>query len=93
MRAEIGASMTLPSCTFAGNTIPGTHYNSAILSADGVKSVPDAQMQDTIVRLEQCSFTRNQAWNLLEANERHAMYDEYSAVIYSDDADFEVFKC
>jgi hypothetical protein len=64
MWAEIGATVTLVRCSFADNIITGTHHNSAILSVNGVKSVPDAQLQDTIC-LEQCSFTRNQAWNLL----------------------------
>jgi hypothetical protein len=90
MWAEIGATVTLVRCTFADNTITGTHYNSAVLSVNAVKNVPDAQMQDTIVRLDQCSFTRNYAWNLLVVNERDTMYDQYSAVIYSDDADLEV---
>jgi hypothetical protein len=90
MWAEIGATVTLFRCTFANNSITGTHYNSAILSVNAVKSVPDAQLQDTIVRLEQCSFTRNRALSLLVVNKRDSMYDEYSAVVYSDDADLEI---
>jgi hypothetical protein len=62
-----GATVTLVECTFIENSITGFYSNSAALSVNNIGPHRDALLQDTIVRLENCTFTRNVADNLLLA--------------------------
>jgi hypothetical protein len=84
MYASDGATVTLIGCSFIGNTINGTISNSAIFSINAVNlETPHKQLQDTIVRLEQCSFTDNVAGGLLVTYMDYP-FTEFSALTYSD---------
>jgi hypothetical protein len=81
-----GATVTFVGCNFTENSIRQTHLSSAVLSVEGsVDRVRNSQLQDTIVFLENCTFTRNVAQQLLVIS---ANKDGFSALdyaqIYSD---------
>jgi hypothetical protein len=81
-----GATVTLVESSFVGNSITGVYNESAVLSVIAVEAINwDAQLQDTIVRLEQVEFTDNVADSLLTAQQGGTFLDSrFSALVYSD---------
>jgi hypothetical protein len=87
-----GATASLVRCSFAGNKITDEEINSAILSVNAVDSSDArAQLQDTIVRLHQCTF-RDIEDNLLLTNRGSDSFDAYAAHVYSDNTSLEVLR-
>jgi hypothetical protein len=86
-----GGTGTLVGCNFTGNTITDNKFNSAILSVNAVNpNATYAQQQDTIVRVEHCTFDGNFADHRVVANKAHTTFPKYEALIFSDDAALEV---
>jgi hypothetical protein len=84
MMVTDGATVTLVECSFINNTINSTFLNSAVLSVNAVDpSQVLAQSQDTIVRLQQCSFTNNVA-DALIVTTKGGDFSDFSALVYSD---------
>jgi hypothetical protein len=90
-----GATVTLVRSSFTANYITDTYYNSAILTVSAVDSNGGSvggsggRPQDTIVRMQQCTFSNDFTANQLLTIKGN-YFSEYSAVIYSDDASFHV---
>jgi hypothetical protein len=85
-----GATATFVNCTFADNSIYPSDYSGMLSVAATDPSSPFALPQDTIVRLQQCTFTANSAEDLLVTYEASGGDSEHSAHIYSDDASLKV---
>jgi hypothetical protein len=79
-----GATVTLVGCSFINSTTTSPYPFSAVLSANAVNLYKSAQTQDTIVRLEQCTFSGNKADSVLVTYEGSVNYAAHFAFIYSD---------
>jgi hypothetical protein len=83
---ESGATATFVGCSFTENSISSSYSDSAVLTVQGVSPLENSTLQDTIVRLENCTFTRNVADNVIVKSiwgVESSPTD--SAHIYSDD--------
>jgi hypothetical protein len=83
---ESGATATFVGCNFTENSISSSWSDNAVLTVQGVNPLYNSTLQDTIVRLENCTFTRNVADNVIVKSiwgEESSPTD--SAHIYSDD--------
>lgn len=79
------ATVTLVGCSIQDNTVSGTKLNNAVISVNAVEPTsPDAQHQDTVLRLQQCVLTVNTADHVLIANRGGMVYSEHEAVIFND---------
>jgi hypothetical protein len=79
-----GATVTLVGCSFIDSTITSPYPFSAVLSANAVNLYKSAHTQDTIVRLEQCTFSGNKADSVLLTYEGNVNFAAHFAFIYSD---------
>lgn len=80
-----GATVTLVGCSVLDNRITGTQLDDAVISVEAVD--PDntfSQQQDTILRLQQCSFGDNDSDHVLVSESGSAIHSEYEAFIFSD---------
>jgi hypothetical protein len=89
--ASNGATVRMVECIFSNNSITASGSNSAVLSVNAVNpSSWTAQNQDTIVYLEDCTFTRsNSPSDFILTNEESDMFSSYSALVFSS-SDLEV---
>jgi hypothetical protein len=91
MWVSSGATATLVGCSFSNNSNFNTTYNSAVLSVNAVNpNVAYSQLQDTIVRLQNCSFpVLNSS---VVSHQDSDLFPAYSARVYSDNATLEVLQ-
>jgi hypothetical protein len=88
-----GATVTLVESSFVNITIILSYPDSAVLSVNAVhRHSSNAQLQDTIVRLEQCTFSGNTAETVLKTYKGNVDYSAYSAFIFSDTLPHEVLQ-
>jgi hypothetical protein len=88
-----GATVTLVGCSFIDSIIHSPLPFSAVLSVCAVNvEYHDAQLQDTIVRLEQCTFSGNDADNVLATYKGNVNFAAYSAIIFSDTITHKVLQ-
>jgi hypothetical protein len=81
-----GATVTLKHCTFLGNSKKSPSRSVLSVSAnDPTSFTPDPRLQDTIVRLQQCTFINNTAEFLIATSGGEGAAAELSAVVYSDE--------
>jgi hypothetical protein len=88
-----GATVTLVECSFIHNKVTNPHYITSVLSVNAVNpSYPHAQLQDTVVRMQRCTFSGNSAQRMLMTYSGVQPYTSHSAFIYSDDASLDVTR-
>jgi hypothetical protein len=86
-----GATVTLVGCSFINSTITSSYPNNAVLSVNavGFENIT-AQQQDTIVRLEKCTFSGNNAEYVLLTYKGNVNFPTHFAYIFSDNVTHNV---
>jgi hypothetical protein len=81
-----GATVTLVNSSITSINITGDDYNGAGISANAVSSGnPDAQLQDTILVLEDCVVSVNgESATILANSADEKFFPDYSALVFSN---------